>query len=455
MSRWRDLAVATAIVVSQSCWLFLVGAILGAFAMGRAPLLPWLVLLLQLAATTALARGLSVSPLPDRWSRGFGLMFSLLFLYLALGFHYGLWWPVRFSAGDGAMDATRMGLALVLALGVLWRGVTLGTVSNPEATLRGGFKLGLTVLVATALVELGYKVNFGVRLVAFPFFASSLAGLALLTLEADEGQQRTRWGRLLIATIGGSLALGVLFSLGVGSTLSGVATGFFRVLGFVGYYASLAAFFVLEKAIRALFWALRAIGNAFGDPGAVRFLRPPSFLEQRPEASEVEKVGGVWGFIASSVQWGLLALLILGVLLFIYWLFRKRSRLDSAGENEVRESVRGEEDEGALLGALLPHVRPREHLDLYPLPQGEGPRERLFRVYFQALNAALHHGLGRKPSETPSEYAPRLAALHPGAPVRDLSAEFARARYSDWTPPEDEVARLEEGLRPNGHRPPA
>lgn len=455
MSRWRNLAVAGAVVLSQSCWLFLVGAILGAFSQGKEPLLPWLVLLVQLAATTTLARGLSASAVPDRWARGFGLLFSLLFLYLALTFQYGPWWPMRFSASEGALDATRIGLASVLALGVLWRGVTLGTGTNPEGTLRGGFKLGLTVLVITALVELGYKVDFGVRIVAFPFFASSLAGLALLTLEADESQQRTRWGRLLVAFIGGSLALGTVISLGVGSTLSGVATQLFRGLGLAGYYVSLVAFFLLEKGIRGFFWALRSVADIFGNPGAVRFLRPPSFLQQRPEESEVEKVSGIWAIVAASIKWGLLVLLILAILLFIYWLFRKRGRGGYAGENEVRESVRGEEDEGALLGALLPQVRPKEHLELYPLPEGASARLRLFRAYFQALNMALQRGQGRRASETPAEYAPRLASALPGAPVSDLSTEFAHARYSDWAPPDDVVARLEEALRPDGRRPPA
>lgn len=456
MSRWRNGAVFIAVVLSQSCWLFLTGAILGAISQRGEPLLPWLSVLGLLLASSVLAQNLALSPLPERWARTTGLAISLALLYGALALHYGLMWPMRFNGGQGgAMDASRLGLAFVLALGVLWRGATLGSGANQEGILRSGFKLGLTVLVLTALLEIGYKISLGVRIVAIPFFASSLAGMALLTLEAEEGRQRTRWGRLLIASIGGSLGLGVLISFGVGSGASSVASQFFRVLGLIAFYISLAAFFVLEKLIRGFFSAIAAVGRIFGDPDVVRFLRPPSLLQERPGQGDVEKVTGFWAVFAEVVKWGLIALLILGILLFIYWLFKKRGRDALTDENEVRESVRGEadSDEGALIGALLPHLRPREHPALYPLPEGATSRERLFRAYFQALNTAQQRGKARRAAETPAEYAPRLAEAFPGSPAQDLSSDFAQARYGDWTPPDAEVERLEQGMRADGHKP--
>ena len=76
MSRWRNGAVFIAVVLSQSCWLFLFGAILGAVSQHGESLLPWLTVIGLLLASSVLAQNLALSPLPERWARVTGLAIS-------------------------------------------------------------------------------------------------------------------------------------------------------------------------------------------------------------------------------------------------------------------------------------------------------------------------------------------------------------------------------------------
>ncbi|MSQ12174.1 MAG: DUF4129 domain-containing protein [Dehalococcoidia bacterium] len=449
MSRWRNGGVFLALILSQSCWLFLISGILGAMTQRDGAVLWWPSLLGLLFVSAGLVRVLSVSALSPRQVQLIGLTTGLALLYVVIALQYDGDWPFRFrDRAEGPEETARLGLAFALALFVWWRGARLGITTDPEGALRLWFRMGLIILVLAALIDVGYDVGLDVGIVAFPFFASSLTGLALLTLDTDDQQAQTRWGRVLVTSIGGALAVGAIVSLAVGGVLSGAATEFFQGLGFVARYVAIGVFFVIEGILRGIFWAIGAIGRVFTDVDVFEALRIPDFLARRPTtAEEVEKVGGAWAVVGAMVKWGLLALLVLGILLFLLWLFRKREKTLAEDQNEVRESIRSEvDDEDNLLGAILPKGHGKGHLALYPLPEGTDPLARLYRAYFHALNTAQERGEPRRPSETPGEYAPRLATVVPGTHADELSRTFARARYGGWTPPMELVARLE----PNG-----
>jgi hypothetical protein len=119
----------------------------------------------------------------------------------------------------------------------------------------------------------------------------------------------------------------------------------------------------------------------------------------------------------------------------VYYLLNtlRRTAAEEGDAWERRESL----DVPALLGAqvrallagLLPH----------PPPAAPAPEGSVRRIYQTVLVAAERIGAGRQPSETPDEYATRLAASTHGsegaadgaADVRALTGAYERVRYAD------------------------
>lgn len=65
-----------------------------------------------------------------------------------------------------------------------------------------------------------------------------------------------------------------------------------------------------------------------------------------------------------------------------------------------------------------------------PVPPAPEPAERVRRAYRRVLDRASETGLGRGPTETPQEWAARLADAHPElAPLRALTRRYAGVRY--------------------------
>jgi hypothetical protein len=71
-------------------------------------------------------------------------------------------------------------------------------------------------------------------------------------------------------------------------------------------------------------------------------------------------------------------------------------------------------------------------------------RERILAYYFNILEQAKKHGAGRKTHQTPYEYEPRLKQSAPAAQgeIHDLTDVFVRARYSQETFGEEEIASV-------------
>ena len=448
MSGWRNIAVYWSIIFSESCWLFLLTGIFGVFVGSLGKLLIFPCVFLALVTSSNLSRLLNVSSFPQRWAIVVGLGISVVLMYSIIALQYGVFWPgVFLDNGGDAFAGGRTVLVFAAVLGLWWRGTRIGTLTNYEPTLRTGFRVGLIVLVIAGIAEVAYGATLRVGLVAFPFFATSLAGLALLTLEQEETQ--SKWQRVLLTFIGGTLGIGALSTLAVGGVLTGATQQFFHLLGQAAYYVTYVAFYLAEKLLRGFFNVLFALAQAFNGGRPLQLPNPPEFL--RPTQQQVERgeVTGIFAVAAFLFKWGLLVLLIVGILGFIAWLFWRRSRAGAGEESEERESLRGEtdkENQASLLSVFIPHLRPRERPHLYPLPEGADLRSRLLRVYFQALNAAVVRGHPRRPEETPNEYAPTLAVVLPGSEAVALSQDFAAVRYGDATPSEAAVAGLESSV---------
>lgn len=409
--------------------------------------------------------------------------FALYFLVLLVGRVAFLGPPPELAQGwrgDPAMLVALLDAPTVLAwlLAVLFA-VSVGGVAedlervgepperdpgyiSPLDSLTGRFfGVGILVMVLSGLVRLGLEDVLatdrppvtGLVLNVLIYFGLGLVLLAQVRLGLLQVGWRTqglaappelprRWLRYSLALVG--LAALLAFALPTrGST---------GLLGAVGNLLMLAsaALWALIIMIVGLLLVPLGLLLRFGRPEAEPRPPPPPppVLPQAepfvmPPWAETLRPILLWALIAAMVLYVIISYVRerpeLAQRLAALRPLRALRRAWAAFRRQAEAAAHAVQSRGpaAWLRARLARAAPAGRLALFRLRQAT-PAEQVRYYYLSLLRRAGHQGLGRRPPETPAEYAARLAEQLPPAqpPATDLTEAFTEARYSPRpTPP--------------------
>ena len=447
MAALADRAVRVALLVVESAWIFLVLSVIGAGVGDGGPLLSWPGILLLLGIGLVVQRWTVTLDVPEAWTRSLALWTSVVVVYVIVAVHEGgaLWLLNLVRGNVTSAELSRTLLVLVSTLLLWWRGLWLGSRAAPGETLGRVFPWGMGVLIGAALFQVVTDVSVPVTPLAFVFFAASLGGLALSNLE--EGALAPPWVRLFAVVTGGVLVVGLIASLLPETFVSNVALGLLGVASLVAEGLLIVVLFFVEYLLRGILAVIEALLGLVGQENlAPRTGEAGGFDGLR---DRVQQGDGIPGIVLAILKWSFITVALLAVLGFLYWILWTRLMGRGDGEGMIRESVRDEaspEDMGSLLAGLMPRWRSAPAPYRYALPRGQDPDARVLRAYYRLLNAATRRGRGRRPTETPLEYASRLRESFPQVPVEGLTDAFDRVHFGLLHVAEDEAGGLERSV---------
>ncbi|MCL6450727.1 MAG: DUF4129 domain-containing protein [Acetobacteraceae bacterium] len=466
---WVILALAAA---TEVAWLAPALMLLGqAESAGRPlPLLPSAAALavVATAAVTGLALGASrLRPGVARALAALGGMLAVVLVTRLACFGDLPWldaeWILAEGQALGDLPLFPAAARVMLVTGFLWwRGVALGAGNlGPAETRRRllsdgvGLALGLAAasLAGRSGLPRGGAVSGGQALV---FLALALGLLSAVNLHELARTGRTALGagprsplRWAASTLAWIAVVGAA-ALGLGALVSpSSVVGALRLLRPVGRFLSTVLYYLFLPA-GYLVWLGSALIGRLGRhtweeifswrPGPPT---PPSAGPQSPELP----------WLLEVARWAAVALLTAGAALaFAKALALRRDRRAPEPSGEVRESLWS----WNRLGWILRRGRRRDrgrHALPGPLPAALSPGIRRARALYRAvLRAATLSGSGRRPSETPDEFDPRLARVWRGwggeeARSEALTAAYNLARYAETDPPPGQVEAAEREWR--------
>ena len=348
----------------------------------------------------------------------------------------------------------------LVACAFLWfQGIQLGRSTLPQENLERAFFGGILA------IGLLFTVNQMRPLIAtaealsaaLAFFATGLAGLALVSVEnarrAEEGLAGSwpalnrYWLGTVASVIGSILLAGLLLaSILSPQTFDQLANTINLIVDAVtivfivlaGSLAFLLAW-LLEPVFRYLAEALRQIN--------FRLPTPPNLQEASKQTLDFFARYPTLNFARRGL---VLALIVLALALVFWWAVRRftgRSRRDA---DETRESIATRE----LLLAQLRNLLHRRKRALAPGPEylslagaNDDPRLIVRRAYQAMLEWAPGFSLpSRSAGQTPAAYAETLRQAMPegGAAIETLTGAYVLARYAAEAPSMD-VARAAAG----------
>ena len=256
------------------------------------------------------------------------------------------------------------------------------------------------------------------------------------------------WGRWLrlVGAVGAGIVLITVIVLALLSpgALDAIMAGIVTVLRWIGFvlqyvlYAIVWTIFTILGAIARLFNAL--FGDMFGPVEPPQMPIAPQM--ESVDQMEVQEETGTWEY-AYLLRWGALGAVILTVVIVLFRLTqRPASDEDDGIMDEQRESVFSAD----LARQQLRDLFRRRHKDAPPprLDLEKPPADlRETMVYLEVL--ARRQGEGRRPDETPEDFAARLRAHWAGvsAPLVQFPGQYDRVRYGEEVQPgdADEAAR--------------
>ena len=458
----RALLPAGAVAI-EFCWLYpwlllFTGAFYGP---GTSPLLSGSAAFVLLAAGFATVRIALARPGPLSTARtvvvGVGLAVGLGVVKAAY-YPSTPAWDLRWimvlaqAAHDALPVVTPAVLAALLAALLWWRGVILGEREFTHFEIERAFRRGVawTILFVVLFAIYGDARGFAIAASApaylLGFFSLGLIMLAVTRLlaiwqesQADDAQAlaaNRHWLLLLVAVVGLILTGASLFS---GAVSLQFRPGILRILAPLApvvEFLFLIAFSIALVIARAIIYVLSQFPRRFSaadqPPGAARPLE--ELLRQLPPG------------VVTTARWGMVALIVGLLIVFIaITVVRGRRRAKKPGEDE-RESVWSTPLLLAGLGQAWRNLWAR-------LRQAPSERETetvgtIRAIYRELLRIGTALGVGRRPSETPYEYRPRLSTRLPAGAeeVSSLTEAYVRVRYSLDSPSAAEVDAAREAL---------
>lgn len=354
----------------------------------------------------------------------------------------------------------------LLVMYVWWRGLMLGStppqqddVSRRFQWSMAAFLLALFGLAAAGKSERGSL--FGAMSLLLPvevFACLAAAGLAnvsyarLRSRESQTGETERRWvgSALLLAGLVATLALVINIFVNFESV-----SALLRQLGPVGVALDGAAHWLINAFIQVLSLFAAPLQFFFdwlqhqGHRLPTQTSQPQTCLPGSTNATCVARDALRRPNVVSPVVLIALNILIVVVVIVIFVvllqrLLARQALEDSMMVQEEREVIGGRGLFGEQVRALFARSAKKE-----PAAERLAPGT-VRAMYRDMLRTAAQHGLGRAASETPDEYARRLAEAPPLAAtetehgdVKTLSTAYEEARYGEHEPAPEERAVLQ------------
>ena len=441
----RGKIILAALAIADSVWIYGALAVFGLIVgMGGSPLTWFSVFALYLAGMFVgwLTMGLKGNKATLAILEGLA---GLIVIYLTVAsgtFHkdrsFDMAWAAKLTGADlEAMAVAGVVFSLLTAI-YIWRR-TVGIVADDfaENRLQRSFKIGIAVIAIGVIAEQVGNKDVGIQTLLVPFFAASLAGLAAARLpEHGLRGKGAAWARVIAASILGVIALGLVLGL-LGGVYGGVGVRLlYRGWGLLVDALLWILRYPLELIVNLIMLIINWLRSMFGTEEA-----PEQEFGGGPPESIVERLGESSGdsqlfeTIFNIIQYPLLAVLIIGLFLFLALAYRRFIARQGRPEDEDREALETETDPTKdllkLLGGLLPSwlTRKSEKPRDWRYPDDEVGVTEVFLLYFDYLSAAVARGLVFSPQLTPNERVPDLQAALPGARVSLVTNMFNAACY--------------------------
>lgn len=464
-SGWSGLGLPLLAAAMDTAWIAPYSLLLGTawIRPGLSLLAPVTIWLLLAVGQTVARRVLGRGGRPKVILTAAGAAAALL----AAGAQYGgdPWWHTHgtvWHAADLALAQLRPELpAFIMGLLVWRRGAGIGRTGLEYYDVERIFYFGLVILgvfaagtafgrrvpevAATASAALGYLLLFfATSLVALP-----LARLRSIRRQTQAGPPAVTVGRdwygliagAVIAVLGLAVLTAVLLRLDLAAALAVVGRLIEPLIWAVLYVIAVPISFMLG----AFVWALQRLLHPHAGQQPLRPLAPLPWLLGGPHQGPVALSPGA----AAALRWGVASVIVLIILL---WLSRALFRYDrlaaSPAAEETHESVWSWAELKASLAAWL-RRRPGRPAGRRAGPDfGSGAAAIVRRAYAEFLGLAAAHGTVRDRSQTPAEFAGRLAAAWPGAAqdARRLTAVYNRVRYGSAQPAHSDLAAVSDAL---------
>lgn len=343
-------------------------------------------------------------------------------------------------------------VVIVLTMLVVFRGVRLADGGIEPATVMGGFRRSIVMLLFWSLLaSVASKGIEGFWIYLGSFLLFSLIGMStsrFFQVSSTEGGQRTPFDRKRIAGISAAiLALVVLSSLA--ALLLSSRQGFQLLMALVASLgAAVQAVIILITLLLlpVLYLILQLISALFsGRMGTAKLNLPDTsqLVEQWVKADP--------GSSPSSVQWMRPVLLwgvIIMVAIVVLYVYRYQVRKKHSTTEVELDSLVQDED---LLNMLLKNLRKNAQqaadrlLGRFLTAGRVKAAEQIRRIYSELLDLTSQLNAPRPLSATPLEYLPRLASVFPNR-FEDLSLitrAYLKVRYGQLPESAQEVQAVE------------
>jgi hypothetical protein len=458
--------VVVATLLSESVWLYALTAVLGVmFGVGANPL-TWTAVVVLLALSYIVARGIAMVAMPITVAYALQMIAGATVVYVMMGTQadtgvggLDLGWAAHLSATQdelgpaGAVGNLRGALlGVMVSVGLWWRGGRTASLLEPLENLEAGFRIGLASLAVATTLDIFNGADLNIFPVMFLFFASGLVGLSIghLLPASRTATEERAWTRVIAGVVAAILVAGLMLSLLGRSVLSWVSTPILTVLGWLAtvvlYIVVLPIAFVADWLTRLGIYLVGLIGAEEDDPEQ----QGRSLAEQIRDLQERE-VPEWPGMLLQALEYLVIAIVAIALLYIMARAFRRRYRLRRTDAGGVHESVREDADPAYDLARLLFNLLPsrlRRVTDrrTYRLPDDESGVVDVFRIYFGMLTLAEERGHPRPAAETPAEYQRTLEGIFPGDLVRRVTAAFNRACYGHRAASPNDIAEMRTAL---------
>ena len=460
MSRAQSRFVLAATIVVDSAWLHVAIGVLFVVGGAESPM-GWGGILTVLGLTAIVSKITLFSNLTPATARASGLILGAAVVYLVIGSQVDgdavgldLAWPWQaVKAASQAGGETYLFRAFwggFVALALWWRGVHLATTRNWPDTLVSSFKAGLVSLGIAGIFEVVFSTELDAVPMMLLFMAAALTGLGVAHLfpSTTKSLRLGVWYRVITPVIGGVVIAGLVLGLLAAAVFPVVL----RVL-------SIPFVFVVEQLIRPVLLLVAYLAGQFWAWVFGLWGRSPGNqpFEGGGDAGAVEGVTGLSEQGDAPAFLGVLAWLIVAAII-AYLVYQSVTRLRKAtserwpNEGGERESVSEGTDPALdalkLLYGLLPSRLRRSPSRTIAVPDGEPGIVEALRIYYDILTLAEAKGVARSPSETPTEFQPKLEQVFAPKLVQMATAAFVRACYGYRASPEEYLSELRLQIGP-------
>lgn len=334
------------------------------------------------------------------------------------------------------------GLSALLAY-FWWRGLTLGRHSLSGSVMTRRFLIGLGAIILAIIVVAanpgpatgGLQTMLALAL-PFEVFCGLFGSALGRAFDAEEERQRRRgqggtdaaqgfsrsWLLTTLGISGGMVVLALIASLFV--TLRGLSA-LFALLAPIGDALTTVLEWIAYAIAFVLYFVLSGLLAHIGQNLSTHTSTTSTSPVQPPKTHVSTNLPASW---VTATQWLLLALVVVVLAVVLVRLLRYFARVNRAQSfEEERTSLDGR---ALLLQQLRDLFRrsPREVVSEEALAPGS-----VRALYRDLLRAAARAGYPRRASETPQEYARRLAALAgtdlPAPALDALTGAYYATRY--------------------------